>query len=71
MALNDKVGLVFLDRKTLAPVGRVQFPGTHEVGYFRWVNDERVVINMLQRFPGKKYPQLSGELYAINSDGAI
>lgn len=71
MALNDKVGLVFLDRKTLAPVGRVQFPGTHEVGYFRWVNDERVVINMLQRFPGKKYPQLSGELYAINSDGAM
>jgi len=71
MQLNDKIGLVFLDRKTLGPVGRVQFPGTHEVGHFHWVNDERVVINMLQRFPGKKDPQLSGELFAINSDGSM
>jgi len=71
MLLSDKIGLVFLDRKTLSPVGRVQFPGTHEVGHYQWVNDERVVINMLQRFPGKKHPQLSGELYGINFDGSM
>jgi len=68
--VKNKTALVFLDRKTLKPVGGSQFPGEYEVGNYRWVNNERVVINMVKRLPWLESPGYFGELYAVNYDGS-
>ena len=41
---------------------------THVEG-FTWVNDERVVISMSEKFGALEEPGPTGELYAVNADG--
>lgn len=44
--------------------------GEHNhVADFTWVNPERVVISMAEKFGSLDTPQLTGELFAINADG--
>ena len=67
---NDKIALIFLDRKTMKNLGSANFAGHSEVGDFYWVNNERVVIKIVQREPWLEKPQFYGELYAVNYDGS-
>lgn len=41
---------------------------THVAG-FAWVNPERVLLSMAEKFGALDQPQLTGELYALNADG--
>ena len=66
---QGKMALAFLERETMKTVGSAKFPGNHEVGRFYWVNDERVVIEMVVREPWLEQPQFYGQLFAINFDG--
>lgn len=66
---DNKLGLVFLETQTLKFVGQAAFGGKFEVGQFYWVNNERVVINILERNYSIEKPQFYGELYSVNYDG--
>lgn len=68
--VNNKMSLVFLERKTMKMVGAAKFGGKLEVGQYHWVNNERVVINIVERVPSKEQPVSFGELYAVNLDGS-
>ena len=68
--VNNKMTLVFLERKTMKMVGAAKFSGNLEVGHYHWVNNERVVINIVERFPWLEQPVSYGELYAVNLNGS-
>jgi dipeptidyl aminopeptidase/acylaminoacyl peptidase len=70
MNYQGKNILVFLDRTNLSTVGTSRFNGEYEAGDFYWVNNERVVIEMVKREPGYEQPQFYGELYAVNYDSS-
>jgi len=70
MQIEGKTGLVFVEREGMKTVGALNFGGKNEVGDFQWVNNERAVVNVVQRVPGKEEPQFYGELYAVNLDGS-
>lgn len=67
---DDEMILMFLDHATMKTVGIAKFEGPYEVGDFTWVNNERVVINMVKQTPGQEAPVYYGELFAINYDGS-
>lgn len=69
--LNEgKTILVFLERSTFKPVGSAKFAGSLEVGKYYWVNNERVVINVVKKDPWAEAPVSYGELYSVNLDGS-
>ncbi len=70
MLIENKRGLVFLDRKTLTTVGATRFSGSYEVGNYHWANNERVIINMVKRHGWLEELNSYGELYAVNFDGS-
>lgn len=67
---NDSNALIFLKRSNMASVGTAKLGGGYEVGNYYWVNNERVVIEMVKRVPWLEKPQSYGELFAINYDGS-
>lgn len=62
--------LVFLTREEMKTVGTARLSGSYEVGDYKWVNNERVVIAMVKHVPSLEEPQFYGELYAVNYDGS-
>lgn len=62
--------LVFLTREEMKTVGTARLSGGYEVGDYKWVNNERVVIAMVKHVPSLEAPQFYGELYAVNFDGS-
>ncbi|WNC67248.1 prolyl oligopeptidase family serine peptidase [Thalassotalea nanhaiensis] len=67
---DDKPALAFIERATMKVTGSAILPGNNEVGYYEWVNNERVVIQINQREPWSKESYFYGELYAINKDSS-
>ncbi|MBD3649288.1 MAG: S9 family peptidase [Pseudomonadales bacterium] len=66
---EGKHALRFMDRETLKVVGGLDVPEGLEVGDIHWVNNERV-IGQLLRFRGSlDAPQYYGELFGANIDG--
>ena len=41
-----------------------------EVGGFRWINDERLVMTIVRNRYGREAPGSYGEIYAVNADGS-
>jgi acetyl esterase/lipase len=70
MFVDGKQTLVFLDSKTMKPTGVARFAGLIEVGEYRWVNNERVVFQMVESQPWLEEPLYFGELYGVNTDGS-
>lgn len=68
--IEGEMSLAFLNRETLVPVGMTRLSGPHEVGEFYWVNNERVVINVVKKDPMYEQPRFYGELYSVNFDGS-
>ena len=66
---EDRVILLFLERETMKTVGTVSFRANYEPGKFYWVNNERVVIQLVKRIYSRELPVSYGELYAVNLDG--
>ncbi|MBU2969634.1 alpha/beta fold hydrolase [Pseudoalteromonas sp. C2R02] len=67
---KGKTILVFLERANLKLVGSASFAGNLELGRYYWVNNERVVINVVQKDPWSETPSSYGELYSVNLDGS-
>jgi len=59
----------FVSRETSEILGRISFRRSREVGNYHWVNDERVVVEVLDAASGKEAPEYFGELFAANFDG--
>ncbi|HEY0662472.1 MAG TPA: S9 family peptidase [Lysobacter sp.] len=69
VTLEDRTILVVLrraDNKVTAKVGGLK---NSHVGGFWWVNPERVLVSMGEKFGLLDQPQSTGELYAVNADG--
>lgn len=62
--------LRFLARESFEPVGGISFPEDNEVGDFYWVNDERVVIQVIEFSGAQKAPTYHGELFAADFDSS-
>ncbi|GAA0822771.1 S9 family peptidase [Colwellia asteriadis] len=69
--VRGKVALiVFKVNELNKPVGFINFSGRTEVGEYHWVNNERLVLNVVKRVYSQAMPVFYGELYAVNMDGS-
>jgi dipeptidyl aminopeptidase/acylaminoacyl peptidase len=66
----QKTVLVIQDRVTGKRTGHFNLSGKTQVQDFWWVNDERVLISVGEKFGLLEQPQPTGELYATNADGS-
>lgn len=67
---QGKYVIIFFDRDNLNPVGSANFSSNYEPGDFFWVNNKRIVIEMVKRTYSTEEPVSYGELYAVNFDGS-
>lgn len=61
--------IIFFDRKSFKPVGRLGFSENTEPGDFYWVNNERIVLKLLEIEPWLEKPRDYGQLIGVNFDG--
>ena len=47
----------------------MSFPGRNEVGWFAWVNEDRLIARVVENFDYLEGEQSRGELFAMNADG--
>ncbi|MGB1263515.1 MAG: alpha/beta hydrolase family protein [Cognaticolwellia sp.] len=66
---EGSVILVFFQRDTMELVGKVDFTDDYEPGDYLWVNNERVVIQLVKQLSTRELPVSYGELFAANLDG--
>ena len=69
MPLEDQTALVVLRRSDKTVTARVGGKKHSAIEDFAWVNDERVLVSMAERFGSQDEPRPTGELYAVNADG--
>ncbi|WP_305804425.1 S9 family peptidase [Stenotrophomonas sp. YIM B06876] len=67
--MEDKTALAVFRRKDNVLTGTFVPARNGHVGGFDWVNDERVLISLAEKFGVRDQPQATGEIYAINADG--
>lgn len=67
--VEGKNTLIILDAKTFKALHVVAFAGNAQVGSYRWVNDERVVIAKEYLRGWKDHPEYHGEIFGVNADG--
>ncbi len=67
--LEDRTALVIFTRDGLKSTGMFKPMANAHVNGFEWVNDQRVLISIAQKFGMLDQPQPTGEIYAINADG--
>lgn len=68
--LEDQTILAVIRRSDNTMTAKFGIGRHSHVADFVWVNPERVVISMADKFGSLDQPQLTGELYAINADGS-
>lgn len=69
--LEDQTVLVVLRRSDKVVTAKVGGKKHSAIDDFAWVNDERVLISMAERFGSRDEPRPTGELYAVNADGKV
>ncbi|WP_269791343.1 prolyl oligopeptidase family serine peptidase [Stenotrophomonas sp. Iso1] len=67
--LEDKTALVIFTRDGNKSAGTFMPARNAHVSEFEWVNNERVLISIAEKYGMLDVPQLTGEIYAINADG--
>jgi len=68
--VERKTALVIIRRADNKLMANMSAPGDRiHVADFWWVNDERVLLTVAQKFGGLEQPQLTGELFAVNANG--
>ena len=67
--LEDRTVLVVMRRSDIKVTASFQMGKNSHVSGFSWVNPERVLISMAEKFGALDQPQGTGEIYAINADG--
>ncbi len=68
--LADRTVLVVMRRSDKKLMAKVQGPAHSAIHQYWWVNDERLVVSMAERFGMLETPVPTGELHAINADGS-
>ncbi|KGM56881.1 peptidase S9 [Lysobacter arseniciresistens ZS79] len=66
---GSRTALVIMRRGDNAVTGTFVLERNTHVENFWWVNDERVLIGISEKFGLLEQPSLTGELYAMNADG--
>ena len=67
--LEDKTGLVVLQRADLKVTARFALGRNTHIDGFTWVNNERLILSMSQKFGALDMPRPTGELYGMDADG--
>lgn len=67
---GSKTALAIMRRADNSVSGTFVLDRNTHVDDFWWVNDERVLISMSEKFGALEQPSPTGELYAINADGS-
>ncbi len=67
--LEDRTALVILHRGDNKLTGSFNLGKNTHVVDFDWVNDDRVLISMAEKYGALDQPNWTGELYAMNADG--
>jgi len=70
IALEDRTILAVLRRSDNKVTAKVGAGKNSHVDDFWWVNSERVVVSMAEKFGALDQPLLTGNLYAVNADGS-
>lgn len=70
VSIGEKTVLAISDRSTGKLTGHFNLAGRTQVLDFWWVNDDRLLISVGERFGMLEKPQPTGELYATNADGS-
>jgi dipeptidyl aminopeptidase/acylaminoacyl peptidase len=68
--VEDKTALAIMRRADNKLTATFQLGKNTHVENFWWVNPERVLISIAEKFGEMDQPRLTGELYAINADGS-
>jgi acetyl esterase/lipase len=61
--------LAFVDTQTLKVQAQFRDQGERVPGSITWVNNERIVLDIVQKYGGFASPGYTGELLALNRDG--
>jgi dipeptidyl aminopeptidase/acylaminoacyl peptidase len=67
--LEDRTVLVVMSRADNKLTGSFSLGQNNHIADFWWVNPERLVFSISQKFGLLDSPQLTGELYGMNADG--
>lgn len=67
--MEDRTALAILARDEGKVVGTFVPPKNNHATTFDWVNGERVLIGLAEKFGSLDEPRLTGELYAMNANG--
>ncbi|MCC7634631.1 alpha/beta hydrolase family protein [Stenotrophomonas rhizophila] len=67
--MEDRTALAILRREDGKMVGSFVPPRNNHASSFDWVNAERVLIGLAEKFGSLDEPRPTGELYAINANG--
>lgn len=67
--MEDRTALAILSRATGKVTGSFVPPRNNHATRFYWVNNERVLIGLAEKFGSLDEPQLTGELYEMNANG--
>jgi len=70
MVTQKESTIIFFDRASFKPVGRLGFSNNTEPGEFYWVNNERIVLKLLEIEPWLEEPAYYGQLLGVNIDGS-
>jgi dipeptidyl aminopeptidase/acylaminoacyl peptidase len=70
LPLEDRTALVVMRRSDNKLTGSFGFGKNTHIADFTWVNANRLLISPTEKFGLMDQPRLTGELYAINADGA-
>ncbi|ALO43682.1 alpha/beta hydrolase family protein [Pseudoalteromonas phenolica] len=68
--VEGRDSLVVLELATNKIVNVVRFSGNSEVGYYEWVNDERLALQKLYLKGWTDHPLYYGEIFGIDADGS-
>ncbi len=68
--LEDRTTLAIIRRGDGKVTANFSLGENTAVAGFQWVNPERVIISVAQKFGALDKPQFTGELYAMNVNGA-
>ncbi|HCR32189.1 MAG TPA: peptidase S9, partial [Stenotrophomonas sp.] len=67
--LEDSTAVVIMRTSDNTPMGSFRPPRNNHATSFDWVSNERVLIELSEKFGSLDTPQRTGELYAVNANG--
>jgi len=67
---GESSAIAVMRRSDRAVVGSMRLPRDNHIADFWWVNDERLVFSLAERFGARDTPTATGEIYGMNLDGS-